>query len=86
MKKYTYRIDRKDKLPSANNVFIVLHGSEEDCNPGNIMSYAPIGQHGEASKNYVRYNTKKITRSQYLKASKGIYTPREYTIQSEGVK
>lgn len=86
MSKYTYRIDRKDKAPMANNVFVVLQGSENDCNPGNLMIYSPIGQHGEGSKDYIRYNTKKITRSQYLKASKGIYTPQEYIIQDEGVK
>lgn len=77
----TYRVGRNDRVIDASTVFVVIHGSEKDCNPGNLMIYAPIGQHGEASVTYIRYNTRRITKEQYIKASEGLYTPEEYLVE-----
>lgn len=42
------------------------------------MSYAPIGQHSEVCPDYLRYNCIKISKQEYIEASKDFYTPKEY--------
>lgn len=79
---YTYHVGKNEPI-EAKNVFVAIHGSEEDCNTGMIMTYAPIGQHGEASLDYVNNDTKEITADQYIKASQGLYTPDEYLMREE---
>lgn len=44
---------------------------------GNLMSYAPIGQHGACSPDYLKECTE-ITKEKYLEISEGFYTPEEY--------
>lgn len=72
----TYHVGKGEKI-EPKNVFVVLHGSEKSCNNGMIMTYSPIGQHGEASLDYVK-ESKEITKKQFLAVSEGIYTPQEY--------
>ena len=67
----------KDKPLEANYVFLVDHDSGSGCNPGMLMSYCPIGQHSEASVDYIN-SCKKISKAQYIKTSGGLYTPPDY--------
>jgi hypothetical protein len=48
-----------------------------DRNP-TYTSYAPIGQHSGVCPDYLRYNSIKITKEEYIKASEGFYTPDDY--------
>ncbi len=73
---YTYHVCKWGKLIPAD-VFVALHGTEKDCNEGNIMIYAPIGQHGEANLNLVQH-CRKISKEVYKKVTENLYTPEEY--------
>jgi len=42
-----------------------------------LTVYAPIGQHSEADRGYVK-ECQTITKEEYKQISKGIYTPAEY--------
>jgi len=55
---------------SASDVFVYLGGT--DC-------YCPIGQHSNLSLEYLK-DCKEITKAEYIKASDGLYTPKEYLI------
>jgi len=72
--KYNYYVDKSNKT-EAKHVFIVIW--DAPANPGLVLTYCPIGQHCEASRWYVE-ECKKITKKQYIQASDGIYTPKEY--------
>lgn len=58
----------KYKRLSAGDVFVYLGGTG---------LYCPIGQHSNLSLDYLK-DCKEITKEDYLKASEGIYTPKEY--------
>ena len=63
------------------DVIALFCNSAADCNPGNVMSYMHIGQHGEASRN-LGQNLKLATPAQYaplMRELQGIYKP-EYRI------
>jgi len=75
--KYTFHVDKKETI-QPKNIFIALWGTEEDCNPGMVMVYAPIGQHSEAYVAYIKNDCREITEEQYAYISRGIYTPSDY--------
>lgn len=77
--KITYHIDRTAEKNSIAHVFLTIWDSVPDCNPGLVMVYSPIGQHSEASIEYVR-KARKISVKEYLRMSEGIYTPEEYIL------
>lgn len=58
------------------NIFVVLN-EYHDINKKYLVCYAPIGQHGALDPEYLKA-CERITKEEYLKASKGIYTPEEY--------
>lgn len=72
----------KKEQKEPKNVFLVIWDSTDDgsCNPNMVMSYCPIGQHGEASIDYVKNDCKEITKDDYLHISEGLYTPPEYLL------
>ena len=71
-----YFVDENEK-PNAGTVFVAIN---EVWNlDGDLTAYCPIGQHGAASREYIK-ECKEITLDEYLKHSKGIYTPEEYLI------
>jgi hypothetical protein len=71
----------KNEKADPVNVFVVV--PEIEANPGNVVIYSPIGQHGEASKDYIKEDCIEIKMSTYKKVSSGIYTPKEYLITKE---
>ena len=73
--------DKKGKK-EAKNVLLVIWDSATDgsCNPKMVMSYCPIGQHGEALIDYVKKDCKEITKDDYMTISEGFYTPEEYLL------
>ncbi len=72
--KYTYYVDKSEKI-EARHVFVTIW--DAPANPGLVLTYCPIGQHGEASLWYVN-ECKTISKKQYIEASRGFYTPEEY--------
>jgi hypothetical protein len=42
------------------------------------MSYAPIGQHSECAREYFENDCLEITKKEYIPATKGLYTPKDY--------
>ena len=41
-------------VEDGGNVLAVFLDSAADCNPGNLLSYALLGEHSEAAVDYVR--------------------------------
>jgi len=72
-----YFICKLDKGEEVNpsNIFVAIN--EIADSRGNITCYTPIGQHGALSRNYLT-ECQRITKEEYIKISKGIYTPEEY--------
>lgn len=70
-----YFVDIDGDKTSANDVFVAID-EPADYN-GNITIYAPIGQHGAGSREYVK-ECEEITKEEYINASKGFYTPPDY--------
>lgn len=69
----------KNKQVSANTVFLVDH--DEKWNTiGDLLSYAPIGQHGACNELFITEDAVEITKEDYIEASKGFYTPEEYLL------
>lgn len=61
----------------TGDVIALFCNSAEECNPGHIMSYMHIGQHGETSRQIRRY-LKLATEQEYaplLSELRGIYAP-----------
>lgn len=59
------------------DVIALFCNSAADCNPGNVMSYMHVGQHGEASRQLVRV-TKLAHHEKYmplLRELRNIYKP-----------
>jgi hypothetical protein len=59
------------------DVIALLCGTTVECNPGNVMSYMHIGQHGEAPRHLGR-NLRLATPEQYaplLHEMRSIYHP-----------
>lgn len=75
--KYKYYKTKYAKLSPAD-VFVLVSDEPDIFNW--LTIYAPIGQHGNASPDYVKNDCKEISRKTYLKVSEGIYTPEEYII------
>lgn len=75
----TYHIGKNEKM-EAKNVFVALWDSTKDgsCTEDRVMIYSPIGQHGEASIDFVKNDCLECTREEYTEASSGIYTPPMY--------
>lgn len=68
------------KFPDGE-IIAMFCNSSNYCNPGNVMSYMHIGQHGEASRHLGR-NLKLATPEEYaplLRELSGIYAP-EFSI------
>lgn len=74
MKYKYYKTKYKRLVP--HDVFVLIH--DIPANPGNVVIYTPIGQHSEASKDYIENDCKEISKETYLKVSEGIYTPEDY--------
>lgn len=66
----------KDKPLGPNTVFVAIN-EHWDRAGKYITAYCPIGQHGPLDKKYLK-ECIKISKEQYLQASKGFYTPEEY--------
>jgi hypothetical protein len=66
----------KDKPLSPDSVFVAID-EPWDYTGKYITAYCPIGQHGALDRDYLK-ECSKITREQYIQASKGFYTPEEY--------
>lgn len=70
-----YYIDKGGSL-SPGEVFIAINRFW-DWQGKYITAYCPIWQHGPLDKGYLK-ECYKITKEQYIQASKGFYTPKEY--------
>lgn len=66
--KYKYYKTKYQRLDPAD-VFVYL---------GDTEYYCAIGQHGNLSIDYLKNNCKEISLDQYVKTTKGLYTPEEY--------
>ncbi|MEN7527896.1 hypothetical protein [Cupriavidus sp. DL-D2] len=65
------------KWPKQGGVIALFCGSAKDCNPGNVMSYMHVGQHGEASRS-LGQNLPLATLAEYqplLRELQAIYAP-----------
>lgn len=83
---YKYYQDTTSKLPGgeqyhpSHTVFVTLgEGYFSTAHDGEhyIQTYSPMGQHGEATYDYVK-ECKEITKEEYIRLSEGLYTPEEY--------
>jgi hypothetical protein len=74
---YYQDYDTDRLIPS--NVFVAV----QELDNGKVEVYCPVGQHSEASLDYVR-SCESITREQYLEASEGLWTPAEYVVDYYG--
>lgn len=64
------------KFPEGD-VIALFCDSAKDCNPGHVMSYMHVGQHGEASR-YLGRNLKLASPAEYeplLRELSDIYAP-----------
>ena len=75
MKIVGYFVDIDGDKDYAGDVFVVTDQIID--HRGNIGIYCPIGQHSSASQSYID-KCETITREEYIKASEGYYTPKEY--------
>lgn len=69
-----YFIDKEDEMLASTVMVVIDEGYKR------LTYYTPIGQHSEMDRDYFKEQCKKITKEEYLKASKGIYTPPEYLV------
>ena len=67
-------INDDDFIP-ASSIFVRVF--DATANPGMEVVYSPIGQHGEASIEYIN-ECIEITKKEYLNISSGNYTPADY--------
>jgi len=72
-----YFINRLEEGEEVNpsNIFVAI--SEKFNNNGYMTSYSPTCQHSALSKTYLA-ECQRITKAEYIRISKGIYTPEEY--------
>ena len=62
----------------ADTVMTVI----DEGHPDRLTYYCPIGQHSEGQRAWLN-ECRKISKKEYLEASKGIYTPEEYISDGE---
>lgn len=67
--------DYNPQMFESWQVFLVDH--DEVYRNGNLLSYAPMGQHSEVSQKYLDHCTP-ITKEEYVRISQALYTPEEY--------
>lgn len=72
MKLLGYFVHKDDKELNGVTIMVVI-----DEGYRRLTCYSPIGQHSEMDRGYFE-ECVKITKDEYLNASKGIYTPSDY--------
>lgn len=71
-----YFVDKNEEMTPAT-IFVAIN--EIWDSQGNITAYTPIGQHSSLSREYLK-ECNQIIKGDYIKYSKGIWTPKEYLI------
>lgn len=70
-----YFVDIGGDKNHAGDVFVAI--DEVADHNGNLTVYCPIGQHSAGSPQYIE-ECERITKEEYIQASKNLYTPKEY--------
>lgn len=68
------RLDEGEEV-NPSNIFVAI--DEVFDSEGNITCYAPIGQHGVLSREYLT-ECQPISKEEYIRISKQFYTPEDY--------